>query len=159
MTITTREASGFMGRLHDGVIAYLLSQDTQPRYDGDDMVSFAVDVLPTPWRVHVWVRERAEQVVVHSVYPSGVPAERRDAMAIFLTRANYGLPMGNFEMDFADGEVRFKTSVDVGQEPLSLALARPLFMANITTFSLYLPGITAVIEGEDPTAAIAAIDD
>src|SRR3954466_14252381 len=126
-----------MGRLHDGVIAYLLSQDTQPRYDGDDMVSFPVDAAPTPWRVHVWVREQAEQVVVHSVYPSGVPAERRAEVAMFLTRANYGLPIGNFEIDLDDGEVRFKTSIDVGAEPLSLALARPLFMSNITTFSLY----------------------
>ena len=148
-----------MGRLHDGVIAYLHSQETEPRYDGDDLVSFSVDAGPTPWRVHVWVREKAEQVLVHSVYPDGVPADRRSEMAMFLTRVNYGLKMGNFEMDLDDGELRFKTSIDVGAEPLSPALARPLFMSNLTTFSLYLDGITAVIQGEDFETAYAAIDD
>ena len=40
------------------------------------------------------------------------PEEMRVPMAEFLTRANYGLRIGNFEMDFEDGEVRYKSSVD-----------------------------------------------
>ncbi len=31
----------------------------------------------------------------------------------FITRANYGLPSGNFEMNYDTGEVRFRTSVFV----------------------------------------------
>ena len=32
----------------------------------------------------------------------------RAAVAEYLTRANYGLKLGNFEMDYRDGEIRFK---------------------------------------------------
>ena len=32
----------------------------------------------------------------------------RAAVAEYITRANYGLKLGNFEMDFRDGEIRYK---------------------------------------------------
>jgi len=40
----------------------------------------------------------------------------------FLTRANYGLNIGNFEMDFQDGEIRFKTAIDVEEVILRLSI-------------------------------------
>lgn len=33
----------------------------------------------------------------------------RNEVAEYLTRANYGLKLGNFEMDFRDGEIRYKS--------------------------------------------------
>lgn len=33
-------------------------------------------------------------------------------LAEYFTRANYGLRNGNFEMDYDDGEIRYKTHVD-----------------------------------------------
>ena len=36
-----------------------------------------------------------------------------EAIAEFLTRTNYSMIIGNFELDFADGEIRYKTSIDV----------------------------------------------
>jgi len=42
----------------------------------------------------------------------------------FLTRANYGMMIGNFEMDFTDGEIRYKTSIDVEGDKLSSALIK-----------------------------------
>src|SRR5262245_30076481 len=36
-----------------------------------------------------------------------LPAARRD-VAEFIARANYGIIIGNFEIDFEDGTVRFK---------------------------------------------------
>lgn len=53
-----------------------------------------------------------------------VPEDRRLALAEFLTRANYGLFIGNFEMDWQDGEVRYKTSIDVAGDRLSTALVQ-----------------------------------
>ena len=33
-------------------------------------------------------------------------------MAEYLHRANYGLRVGNFELDYDDGEIRYKTYID-----------------------------------------------
>ena len=40
----------------------------------------------------------------------------RSAVAEFLTRANYGLNWGNFELDMNDGEIRYKVMVDCGDD-------------------------------------------
>jgi hypothetical protein len=47
-------------------------------------------------------------------------------VAEFLTRANSGMVIGNFELDFADGEIRYKTSIDVEGDKLSYAIIKRL---------------------------------
>jgi len=50
-----------------------------------------------------------------------VISSKRGAVAEFINRANYGIIIGNFEMDFADGEIRYKTSIDVQGDKLTSA--------------------------------------
>src|SRR3954467_14939357 len=56
------------------------------------------------------VRVDLEQFIFYVVMPVRAPAQMRLAVAEYITRANYGLRIGNFEMDFDDGEVRYKSS-------------------------------------------------
>ncbi len=80
-------------------------------------------------------------------------------MAEFLTRANYGLVIGNFEMDFGDGEVRYKTSIDVEGDRLTSALIKQMVYINVLMMDRYLPGIMKVAFGNaDPARAIAEIE-
>jgi hypothetical protein len=73
----------------------------------------------------------------------------------FLIRANYGMMIGNFEMDFTDGEIRYKTSIDVEGDKLSSALIKRLVYANVMMMDEYLPGIVSVTEGDmEPKDAI-----
>ncbi|MGB5709470.1 MAG: YbjN domain-containing protein, partial [Waterburya sp.] len=91
--------------------------------------------------------------------PDNHPQKQRLAMAEFLTRANYGITIGNFEMDFDSGEIHYKTSIDVGEDRLSTALVQQLVYANVTIADRYLPGIMAVIYGKvSPAEAIAQIE-
>jgi hypothetical protein len=107
------------------------------------------------WTLYVRARDEAEQVIVLSVHPDTVPEGRRPAMAEFLTRANFGLNIGNFEMDFDDGEVRFRTSIDVEGSALDDSLLNTLVVVNVGVMDDYLPGITAVLKGErEPSDAI-----
>ena len=46
-----------------------------------------------------------------AVSPIAVAEEYRAATAEFMMRANYGLKLGAFELDFRDGEVRFKSTL------------------------------------------------
>jgi hypothetical protein len=80
------------------------------------------------------------------------------AIAEFLTRANYGMTIGNFELDYTDGEIRYKTSIDVTNDQLSPALIQTLVYINVAMMDEYLPGIQAVIDGATPIAAIQAIE-
>ncbi len=69
-------------------------------------------------------------------------------MAEFITRANYGLPLGCFEMQFDEGEVRFRTSINLESEQFSFGLLHPLFYANNAVMDRYFRGITMVIKGK-----------
>src|SRR6187431_1586126 len=120
-----------MGELLDATIAYLSAQKVD--VTRDDGATFRVDVEPTPWSVHVWTREQNHQLLVYSVSPFFVPAERRAEMALFVARANFGLVNGNFELAIDTGELRYKTSLDTAGSALEPALLRPVFVANIAT--------------------------
>jgi hypothetical protein len=111
-----------------------------------------------PWTVYIAMFEADEQVVVHSTFNPPVPEERRDAVALFLTRANYGILHGNFELDLDDGDLRYKTSIDVRGAELTEQLLDNLVIANVSMFDRYVPGIEAVVRGEDPATAVAAIE-
>ncbi|MCC7360173.1 MAG: YbjN domain-containing protein [Anaerolineales bacterium] len=111
------------------------------------------------WLCFAQAREAQHQFVFYSVYPAPTPAHRRGAMAELLTRANYGLVVGNFELDFADGEVRYKTSVDVEGSALTRPLVRACVYANVLMMDQYLPGLAALLaEGLEPTAALARVE-
>jgi hypothetical protein len=84
-------------------------------------------------------------VSIHSHVQCRVPAEKRLAVAEFITRANYGLPYGNFELDFADGEVRFKTSILLADGELTKGMLNGLIGANLSTADRYLPGLMSVL--------------
>lgn len=64
-----------------------------------------------------------------------VAEANRGEVAEYLTRANYAINFGNFEMDMSDGEVRYKYAVDCNQAiPSTQVIDRtvdvPLVMFN-----------------------------
>ncbi|WRH65506.1 MAG: YbjN domain-containing protein [Planktothrix sp. GU0601_MAG3] len=68
-------------------------------------------------------------------------------MATFITLLNYGTVVGNFEMNFQDGELRYKTSLDAEDAALNPALIKHLIYTSVSTMDDYLPGILSVIYG------------
>jgi hypothetical protein len=111
------------------------------------------------WTCYAKARVEQQQFVFYSVCPVNAPENKRLAIAEFLTRANSGMIIGNFELDFADGEIRYKTSIDVKGDFLSFELIKQLVYANVTMMDEYLPGIISVIDGDVlPKDAIAQIE-
>lgn len=111
------------------------------------------------WNCFACPREGQQQCAFYSVYPSLVPEESRMAIVEFLTRANFGMMIGNFEINLHTGEVRFKTSIDVEGDRLSIALFEQMVAANVHTMDRYFPGIEQVIEEKVlPEAAIAQLE-
>lgn len=83
----------------------------------------------------------------YSVCPVIIPPARRVAVVEFLTRANYGGIIGNFEMNLDDGEVRYKTSLGADGCIFTPNLIRPLVHTNIVVMDNYLPGLLTVAFG------------
>lgn len=99
------------------------------------------------WQCYAQARENQQQLVFYSVLPANAQSTKRAAIAEFLTRANYGMVIGNFEMDYDDGEIRYKTSVDVEGSTVTLPLIRQMVYANISIMDHYFPAIMRVLYG------------
>lgn len=106
------------------------------------------------WTCYAQAREEQQQFVFYSVCPINAQEDKRDKVAEFVTRANYGMIIGNFEMDYEDGEVRYKTSIDVEGAELVSPLIRQIVYANVIIMDRYLPGIMRCIYSEDEPADI-----
>ena len=146
-----------MGRIQDAVAAYIGGREWPHTVEGD-RVSFPGFGSNGAWTVYAVAREDDEQLLVHSVLDEDVPPARRTELALFLTRANFGLVLGNFELDLEDGELRYKTSVDVEGAALTEPLIDHLVLANVATVDRYLPGIRAVAAGTDAATAVADVE-
>ncbi|MCO4744574.1 MAG: YbjN domain-containing protein [Proteobacteria bacterium] len=103
--------------------------------------------------------EAQHQIVVYAVAEKKVPEHRRSAVAEYVSRANYGLPIGNFEIDVTDGELRFKTSMDLEGGVLTAKMAENLLVLNLQTMDRYTPGALKVaFDNGKPAAIIAEIE-
>lgn len=102
------------------------------------------------------VDEQMDIVCCYARVGFRVPAEKRLEVCEALTRANYGLRVGNFEMDMEDGEVRYKASLDVEGGVLGETMVQNLVRASVASFDRYYPALMRVVwAGTSPAEAIA----
>lgn len=83
------------------------------------------------------------------------PAERRVQMAELLIRLNYGMQYGCFDMDFADGELRYRTGFDLANVELTDAWLLAVSRYNIASMDHWLPALQAVADGKASPAEAA----
>lgn len=167
-----------MGNIYDAMTRFF-KEDAWPATEIPDQTAMSMNFQGKSgrWGCLARVDEEKELVLFYSYVPVKVEPGQRPIMADFLTRANYGLYIGNFEMDYNDGEVRYKTSVDVegnasrwkvgdhetlhsGDElPMSFALMKRMVYDNVGVMDKYMPGIMAVVYGgASPTEAISKVE-
>lgn len=96
----------------------------------------------------------------HSFVPMNIPLARRAAVAEFITRANYALRFGHFDMDWSDGEVSFQTTLALDRRrPPATSQLDHLVRANCWSMEHYLPALMSVVYGDVPAVlAIARAD-
>ena len=88
-----------------------------------------------------------------------VPNEKLLPMAEFIARANYGLYLGNFELDFRDGELRYKVVIDFSGANLTNNMVESLFTKGAGTMARYFPAAMRVIYGQvNPVDAIERVE-
>jgi hypothetical protein len=107
-----------------------------------------------PWPFLAEVDAEEGQVAIYSLLPDEVPADRRTAVSAVLTEANYSLTVGSFEIDLGDGDVRVRTSIDLGEAELDAtqltALLAPLVRHNLSAMDAWVEILEAVTDGADP---------
>ncbi|HBP17568.1 MAG TPA: hypothetical protein DEA08_07235 [Planctomycetes bacterium] len=113
----------------------------------------------TNWRCFARADEEREIFVFYAVSPVRAPEDKRSAIMEFLTRANYGMQIGNFEIDLNDGEIRYKTSVDLEGTKQVKPLIRQCVAACLSIADRYFTGIGGVLYANlSPLDAVTQIE-
>lgn len=123
-----------MGELFD--IAYKYFTDDEwyfVQLDSRPVLQMSYQGSNGKWTCYADANDEKHTFCFYSVCPINIPEEFRQSAAEYIARANYGLRIGNFELDFNDGEVRFKTSIDVENDRLVAPLIGNLVAANLWT--------------------------
>jgi hypothetical protein len=102
--------------------------------------------------------EADAQLAVYCVCTLVVPEPLRISVMELVTRANFGLRLGCFELDLDDGELRFRASADLEGTEAQPATARALLYTAVATMNRYLPALIDVIDGKEPKVALTAIE-
>ena len=98
-------------------------------------------------------------VAIFVICPVSIPENGRKRLSEFITIANYGLILGNFELDMDDGELRFKTTFIYNEEDQSATLFNQHWFNALFMMDKYFPGVMAVLfAGLEPRVAISQIN-
>jgi hypothetical protein len=155
-----------MSTLFDTVQEYFQKNNWNPMpvQEGQPILRMGFAGRNGKWTCYAQVREdeaaQLQQFLFYSVLPANAPEDKRDVSAEFITRANYTLVIGGFEMDYTDGELRYKTSINLAGTGLiaTAGLIQALVVPNILTVDQFLPGLMSVLYGgASPADAVAKI--
>lgn len=131
--------------------------------EGEDIITMIFSGNNGEWVCYAEAVEDDEDeegwFVFYSTCPVKASEEKRHEVAEYITRANYGIRFGNFELDFEDGAIQYKTSIKLREDELSRTIMENLVYINVYMMDKYLPGIMKVIYSDvSPAQAIAYIE-
>lgn len=92
--------------------------------------------------------EERNQMVLIGFQETAIPEQYRSKAAELLTRANLGLMVGNFVMDFADGDYRFRIGINLEDGKLSSAMIRNFIAITYKMLDDMYPCVMKLIYGE-----------
>ena len=145
--------------LRDTVCRALEQMEWKYEINEDGWVVSRVRGRQAAYDVRLRTDEDAEIVACYVACGTLVPEEHRAAAAETLTRANWGLRVGNFEMDYTDGEVRYKVSVDVEGGLLGHTMVQNMITAGISMQDRYHPALMRVVYADaSPEDAIREVE-
>ncbi len=85
-----------------------------------------------------------DEIQNYAMFPASAK-DKLSEMAEFITRANYGLKYGDFEMDWNDGEVRFHLSFPMSSVHADEIILPTLLMAPPRMLDQYSKGFTEIL--------------
>ena len=124
----------------------------------DDSIFGRLRTDKATYELFVVADEERETVSFYLIFPTHAPEARRAAVAELCARANWEMFIGALDMDYSDGDVRFRSGIDVEDGVLSPTMVHNIISAAAWTLDNYHDALVKVmIAGEDPGTAFAGV--
>ncbi len=146
--------------MFDTVLKYLNDGDWNYAVHADRTIArFVVAGEAADFTCYIDAIEEKQVLLFFVVAPNRVPECKRLAAAEYIARANFGLLIGNFELDMDTGDVRYRAAIDVEGGMLTGDMVDNLVFAALSTTNDYYGGLLSVVFADtSPADAIAAIE-
>ncbi|MDB9313579.1 YbjN domain-containing protein [Spirulina sp. CS-785/01] len=132
----------------DAVIHYFTIQGWDYAQEESNLLHSTFQVQEYQWDCYIQSFEAQKQLLIYSIVPAIAPQYKRAAILELTTRINYDLVIGSFDVELQSGYISYKTSLDITESYLDLALLKNLFQANLETVVYYLPAFQGVIQDD-----------
>lgn len=128
-------------------IIKFLTDDGWNFQQGEHSLNSRVRCQNAIYPIYIFIGENNCNIQVYSYLDTVIPENKRAAISEFCTRINYNMPIGNFEFDIDEGEVRYKTSITVGNniEFLTDDVVDKLIVINYSNMDTYYPGFMQIL--------------
>lgn len=128
---------------------FLISQKWQfTQVEGKNVLLFGIAGKKGNFQCIADLIEEENRFIFFSVCGANTPTNKKEEMLELLNNLNYKLFFGNFEMDFQNGEIRFRTSVSFKNIVLNKEFVEELIMSNIIIMDKSLPSFMGLMFGE-----------
>jgi len=140
---------------------YLKSQNWNYDFNEEDgLFRFGMSLENKMNNCRMVVMIGEELFTSYAISPVSADADTMAQVANYLTRANYGLKIGNFELDYRDGEIRYKATLFCADTIPPLNIVERVTDMPFRMMEHYGGGLLNVLFGNaDPASEIAKIDD
>ncbi len=133
-----------------GIVNEFLNEDDWKfSFDSDNgLFNFGLNLKGKIKNIKYIVDIKDDQIIVYGISPIGADADDPKViseMAQFLSRANYGLRNGCFELDVTDGEIRFRSFIDCDEQKPSKAVIKNSIYITASMFERYSKGIVGIV--------------
>ena len=146
--------------LIDTVRAAVEHLEWRPDFSGDHSIRVRIAGKRFNFALILVVDEDARTFVAYATLPVAVEPARRAAVAEVMTRINYRLRLGTFDLDFDDGEMRFGSGCDVEGGTLTQHMALTVIGNVCASVDRYGSALMRVMFGdvspEDAAAEVLA---
>ncbi|MBI2276858.1 MAG: YbjN domain-containing protein [Dechloromonas sp.] len=147
-----------MSTLYQAITKFMDDADRHHVDEADALIVTDINGDHGTWRVFTQITEAEDEryIVIHAHLPARIPEDHRLKVAELLTRINYDLIQGNFELNFDDGSVLFKTTLDLADGVLTQAMFERIYEINGQTMNQYYALIMSVGYGGKLVKAVTA---
>ena len=118
------------------------------RYNDQPVLFCGFNGVDALWDFNMVARAKNDGqflLAISSFIPNKARPDRRVAVAEMLSRLNWELTMGCFEMNHADGEIRFRTSVMLPAADITDGIVKHLLGSNLAIVDERINQIMAVL--------------
>lgn len=112
-----------------------------------NLLKFGISGDHAAYNCAIFVDDDTRLVTMIAQSALRIPLEERAPACELLMRANHGLIFGNFDLDFNDGEVRYKVSIDVEGGSLGVPAVQSMITVALDMYELWYPPLMKVVYG------------